>query len=111
MDFDRGRSDSAESGQGRRLRQRCDCKWTKAADFQLVDSYTRECLALEVDTSLPSRDAIQHRGVPIAIRSDNVPELTSRHVLSWCKERKIEVIHIRPGRPMQSGHMESFNGP
>ena len=56
--------------------------------FSVVDSYTRECLALEVDTSLPSRrvtrvlaQIIEHRGTPVAIRSDNGPEMSSR--LSW----------------------------
>jgi hypothetical protein len=38
------------------------------------------------------------------------PELTSRHFLSWCEERKIQLIHIQPGKPMQNGHVESFNG-
>jgi putative transposase len=36
--------------------------------------------------------------------------LTSRHFLSWCEEWKIQLIHIQPGRPMQNGHVESFNG-
>jgi len=48
--------------------------------------------------------------MPEAIRCDNGPELTSRHFLSWCEERKIQLIHIQPGRPMQNGHIESFNG-
>jgi transposase InsO family protein len=38
------------------------------------------------------------------------PELTSRHFLSWCEERKIQLIHIQPGKPTQNGHVESFNG-
>jgi putative transposase len=83
----------------------------------VVDAFTRENLSLEVDTSLSSRrvtralDAvIQRRGMPEAIRSDNGPEFTSRHFLSWCEERKIQLIHIQPGRPMQNGHIESFNG-
>jgi putative transposase len=38
------------------------------------------------------------------------PELTSRHFLNWCEERKIQLIHIQPGRPIQNGHMESFTG-
>ena len=85
--------------------------------LSVVDAYTRECLALEVDTSFASRrvtrvlDAIvAERGQPLAIRCDNGPELTSRHFLSWCEERKIQLIHIQPGKPMQNGHVESFNG-
>ena len=48
--------------------------------------------------------------MPESIRCDNRPELTSRHFLGWCGERKIQLIHIQPGRPMQNGHVESFNG-
>ncbi|MGC1177344.1 MAG: IS3 family transposase, partial [Candidatus Saccharimonadales bacterium] len=83
----------------------------------VVDAFTRENLSLEVDVSLSSRrvtrsleDVIQRRGKPEAIRCDNGPELTSRHFLSWCEERKIQLIHIKPGRPMQTGHVESFHG-
>jgi putative transposase len=83
----------------------------------VVDAFTRENLSLEVDTSLSSRRVtraleavIEHRGMPEAIRCDNGPELTSRHFLSWCEERKIQLIHIQPGKPMQNGHIESFNG-
>jgi transposase InsO family protein len=38
------------------------------------------------------------------------PEMTSRHYLAWCIEQKIAAVHIQPGRPMQNGHVESFNG-
>lgn len=83
----------------------------------IVDACTRECLTLEVDTSLSSprvtrglEQAIEQRGLPESIRCDNGPELTSRHFLGWCEERKIQLIHIQPGRPMQNGHVESFNG-
>jgi putative transposase len=83
----------------------------------VVDAFTRENLSLEVDTSLSSRRVtraleavIERRGTPEAIRCDNGPELTSRHFLSWCEERKIQLIHIQPGKPMQNGHIESFNG-
>lgn len=85
--------------------------------FSAVDSYTRECLALEVDTSLPSRRVtrvlariIESRGAPAAIRSDNGPEMTSRHFLAWCIERRIDAIHIQPGKPTQNAHVESFHG-
>jgi transposase InsO family protein len=39
------------------------------------------------------------RGRPAAIRCDNGPEFTSRHFLAWCVERRIELIHIQPGKP------------
>jgi putative transposase len=85
--------------------------------LSVVDAFTRECLALEVDTSFASRrvtrvlDAIvAERGQPLAIRCDNGPELTSRHFLAWCVERKIELLHIQPGKPTQNARVESFHG-
>lgn len=85
--------------------------------LSVVDAYTRECLALEGDTSFASRrvtrvlDAIvAERGQPKAIRCDNGPELTSRHFLAWCVERQIELVHIQPGKPTQNAHVESFHG-
>ena len=85
--------------------------------LSVVDAFTRECLALEVDTSFASRrvtrvlDAIvAERGQPLAIRCDNGPELTSRHFLAWCVERKIELVHIQPGKPTQNARVESFHG-
>jgi putative transposase len=44
------------------------------------------------------------------VRCDNGLEFTSRHFLSWCEERKIQLLHIQPGRPMQNGRLESVNG-
>ena len=85
--------------------------------FTLVDSFTRECPALEVDSCLSSRRVtrvldwvIAQRGAPDAIRCDNGPEFTSRHFLTWCEDRKIRIVYIQPGRPMQNGYVESFNG-
>src|SRR5438067_7455031 len=85
--------------------------------LSVVDAYTRECLALEVDTSFASRrvtrvlDAIvAERGQPQTIRCDNGPELTSRHFLAWCVERQIELVHIQPGKPTQNARVESFHG-
>ena len=83
----------------------------------LVDSFTRECPALEVDSCLSSRRVtrvldwvIEQRGAPDAIRCDNGPEFTSRHFLTWCEDRKIRIVYIQAGRPMQNGYVESFNG-
>jgi putative transposase len=85
--------------------------------LSVLDAYTRECPALEVDTSFASRrvtrvlDAIiAERGIPGALRCDNGPEFSSRHFLAWCIERGIELIHIQPGKPAQNARVESFHG-
>jgi putative transposase len=83
----------------------------------IVDAFTRECLELDVDSSLSSRRVtrtldriIERRGTPDVIRCENGPELTSRHILGWSEEKKINLVHIQPGKPMQNGPVESFNG-
>jgi putative transposase len=83
----------------------------------VVDTFTRECLALEVDTSFASRrvtrvlDAIiAERGRPQRLVMDHGSELTSRHFLSWGVEWKLELAYIQPGKPVQNAHVESFNG-
>ena len=83
----------------------------------VVDIFTRECLALEVDTCLPSQrvtraldEVIAQRGRPECIRMDNGTELTSRHFLAWGIERRIALAHIQPGKPAQNAFAESFNG-
>jgi transposase InsO family protein len=85
--------------------------------LSVVDAFTRECLALEVDTGFASRrvthvldEVIARRGIPQAIRCDNGPELTSPHFLAWGLEWKIELRHIQPGKPTQNAHVESFHG-
>ena len=83
----------------------------------VVDDFTRECLALVADTSLSGLrvarelDAIiGRRGRPLTIVSDNGTELTSMAILKWCQESGIEWHYIAPGKPMQNGFVESFNG-
>jgi putative transposase len=85
--------------------------------LSVEDAYTRECLALEVDTRFASRrvtrvleQIIVERGRPQTIRCDNGPELSSRHFLAWCLERRIEPLYIPLGKPTQNGRLESFNG-
>ena len=96
-------SDVAASGQRLRV-------------LSVVDAFTRECLALETDTSMPSRrvtrvlqQIVEQRGAPQFLRSDNGPELCSRHYLAWCTERRIGTIHIQPGKPTQNGHVEKLS--
>ena len=85
--------------------------------FAVVDDYSRECLALVADTSLSGlrvtrelTELIRRRGQPKTIVSDNGTELTSMAVLKWCQETGIEWHYIQPGKPMQNGFVESFNG-
>ncbi len=83
----------------------------------VVDVFTRECLALETDTSIGSLRVtrvldriIGERGLPQRIRSDNGPEFTSRAYLAWSLDKRIELVHIRPGKPVENAYIESFNG-
>lgn len=83
--------------------------------LSIVDEYTRECLALRVDRSITSEDAIDTlaelfamRGVPKCIRSDNGPELTAKELQRWLKQVDVETLYIEPGSPWQNGYAESF---
>lgn len=83
----------------------------------IVDDFTRECLALVPDTSLPGLrvareiDAvIAARGRPAMCVSDNGTELTGMAILRWCQERQVEWHYIAPGKPQQNAFIESFNG-
>ena len=83
----------------------------------IVDDYTRECLALVADTSLSglrvAREldgVIRLRGRPDIVVSDNGTEFTSMAILRWCQETGVGWHYIAPGKPMQNGFIESFNG-
>jgi putative transposase len=83
----------------------------------IIDEHTRECLAIETDTSLPGLRVIrvlerlaQTRDLPEEIHVDNGPEFVCRSVRSWCEKHRVLLRYIEPGRPMQNGHIESFNG-
>lgn len=83
----------------------------------VVDDFTRECLCLVADTSLSGHrlareldSLIAKRGKPKTIVSDNGTEMTSMAILKWCQQAHIEWHYIAPGKPMQNGFVESFNG-
>ncbi|NKM50372.1 IS3 family transposase [Rhizobium leguminosarum bv. viciae] len=85
--------------------------------LNVVDDVTRECLAAIPDTSISGRRVareltalIERRGKPDMIVSDNGTELTSNAILAWSKDHKVEWHYIAPGKPMQNGYVESFNG-
>ena len=83
----------------------------------VVDDFTRECLCLVADTSLSGArlareldDLIARRAKPKTIVSDNGTEMTSMAILKWCQQTHVEWHYIAPGKPMQNGFVESFNG-
>ena len=84
--------------------------------LSIVNNFTRECLALEVDSCFSSQrvtrvldSVITHRGTPKALRLYYGSELMSRHFLAWGIDR-IELVHIQPGKPIQNKRVESFHG-
>ena len=85
--------------------------------LNIVDEYTRECLTIEVDTSISGErvvrvlDRLVESGKrPKVIVVDNGPEFTSKAVDAWAVRQKVHLHFIDPGRPMQNAYIESFNG-
>lgn len=83
----------------------------------IVDDFTRQCLAIEVDTSLSgwrvSRvldRVVAQRGHPQRIVTDNGPEFTGKALDHWAYEHKVQLDFIEPGKPVQNAFVESFNG-
>ena len=85
--------------------------------LNIVDDYTRECLAIEVDTSLPGARVVRvlerlsaAGRRPLHIVVDNGPEFVSKAVDQWAARSGVNLRFIDPGKPMQNGFIESFNG-
>lgn len=85
--------------------------------LNIVDSYSRECLAIEVDTSLPAARVIRvlervsaEHGLPKRLRVDNGPEFAGQALDAWAYKQEVQLLFIQPGKPMQNGYVESFNG-
>ncbi len=83
----------------------------------VADDFSHECIDIAVDFGISGQyvtrlldQAAIFRGYPVAVRTDNGPEFTSRAFLSWTTLHGIRHILIQPGRPMQNGYIESFNG-
>lgn len=81
------------------------------------DDYTRECLWIEVDTSLSGPRVArvldylcELRGRPTSVLTDNGPEFAGLALERWAHERQVNHCFITPGKPSQNGHIESFNG-
>ena len=100
MDF---MSDSLSDGRGLRT-------------FNLIDDYNRECLAIDVDLSMPAlrvirslEQVIEWRGKPAALRCDNGPEYISGTLVNWANQHQITLLYIQPGKPTQNAYIERFN--
>ena len=92
--------------EGRRFRILC-----------VIDDFSRECLATVVDNAIPGIRVAREldriaamRGYPCLVVSDNGTELTSNALLKWQQDRGVAWHYIAPGKPMQNGFVESFNG-
>lgn len=85
--------------------------------LNVVDDFTRECLAAEADTSLNGLRVtrvldrlIERRGKPEGITVDNGPEFAGRTLDEWAWRNKVKLDFIRPGKPVENAYVESFNG-
>jgi putative transposase len=85
--------------------------------LNIVDDFTRECVAIEVDRSLPGLrvarvlDRLQATiGLPASIVLDNGPEFAGRTLDAWAYAHGVTLCFIRPGKPIENAYVESFNG-
>jgi putative transposase len=85
--------------------------------LNIVDDFTRECVAIEVDRSLPGLRVARvldrlHAtvGLPQTIVMDNGPEFAGRALDAWAYARGVTLRFIRPGKPIENAYVESFNG-
>ncbi|WP_092497017.1 IS3 family transposase [Faunimonas pinastri] len=84
--------------------------------LNVIDEFTRECIAIRIDRKLKSTDVIDVlsdlfilRGVPGHVRSDNGPEFVARAVREWITAVGAKTAYIEPGSPWENGYCESFN--
>ena len=85
--------------------------------LNIIDEYTRECLAILVARKIKTQDVIDvlfqlfiFRGIPVHIRSDNGPEFTAKAIRKWLARLCVKTLYIEPGSPWENGYIESFNG-
>jgi len=85
--------------------------------LNIIDDFSRECVAIEVDTSLGGARVVrvlerlaEQRGLPESIVMDNGPEFTSKALDTWAHAVGVKLHFIRPGKPTENAYVESFNG-
>lgn len=95
-----------------------DALWSgrRFRTFNVTDDYNRECLKIEIDTSLPSArviraldELVELRGAPRRLRLDNGPEFISVALRDWAARHSVDLVHIQPGKPTQNALIERFN--
>jgi putative transposase len=81
----------------------------------VVDEYSRECLALEVERSITAAEVVKtlnrlfaERGEPAYIRSDNGPEFIAKAIKRWLASSGVETLYIEPGAPWENAYSETF---
>ena len=84
--------------------------------FNVLDDFSREILAVEIDINLPAARVIRvldriaaWRGYPKKLRMDNGPELVSVQLAGWADQHGVELEFIQPGKPTQNSYVERFN--
>src|SRR5665811_2346126 len=84
--------------------------------LNVIDEFTRECIAIRIARQLKSTDVIEVlsdlfilRGIPGHIRSDNGPEFAAKAVRDWITAVGAKTAYIMPGSPWENGYCESFN--
>jgi putative transposase len=89
----------------------------KFRSLTIVDDCSRESPAIEVDTSLPGKRVVRvlenlkhSRGLPKCIVVDNGPEFAGSDLDKWAHDNAVNLIFIRPGKPVENAYIESFNG-
>jgi transposase InsO family protein len=85
--------------------------------LNIIDEFSRECLASHVARRIRSQDVILiladlflKHGIPKHIRSDNGPEFIAKKLVEWIKSLEVQPLFIQPGSPWENGYCESFNG-
>ena len=84
--------------------------------FNIIDDFNRQCLAIEIDTSITGKRLIRvferlrdERGLPDVLRVDNGPEFLSGDFVSWAESVGMFIQYIQPGEPNQNAYIERFN--
>lgn len=93
------------------------CDGRKFRSLTIVDDCSRECPAIEVDTSLPGKRVVrvldrlaETWGLPGSIVIDNGPEFSGSDLDFWAHKNGVKLCFIRPGKPVENAYIESFNG-